>query len=177
MTIGTAGVTGQQDLVPLGIHDGDNDSGRDLGIFNLAALRADAGPLCGAVNCGMSAAAAEFPVQTETIDLGGSDSSKCQIFRLKITEHTGSVEVFFREHESTGILRRLAEECSVINGKEIFTVQKKTFHRLTDSQESMDFFKSRKIYLRMLRDAGTGGSIRYITVFCMGGQIDLFSVK
>ena len=125
----------------------------------------------------MPAAATEFPVQTETIDLGGSDSGKCQIFRLKITEHTGSVEVFFREHESTGVLRRLAEECSVINGKEIFTVQKKTFHRLTDSQESMDFFKSRKIYLRMLRDAGTGGSIRYITVFCMGGQIDLFSVK
>ena len=177
MTIGTAGVTGQQDLVPLGIHDGNNDGWRDLGIFNLTALRTDAGPFRSARNCGMPAAATEFPVQTETIDLGGSDSGKCQIFRLKITEHTGSVEVFFREHESTGVLRRLAEECSVINGKEIFTVQKKTFYRLTDSQESMDFFKSRKIYLRVLRDAGTGGSIRYITVFCMGGQIDLFSVK
>ena len=76
MTIGTAGVTGQQDLVPLGIHDGDNDSGRDLGIFNLAALRADAGPLCGAVNCGMSAAAAELPDQTKTIDLGPRDTGK-----------------------------------------------------------------------------------------------------
>ena len=134
MTIGTAGVTGQQDLVPLGIHDGDNDSGRDLGIFDLTALRADAGPLCGAVNCGMPAAAAELPVQTETVDLGGSDSGECQIFRFKITEYTGRIEVIFREHESTGVLCGLAEECSVIDGKEIFTVEEKTLHRLTDSQ-------------------------------------------
>ena len=134
MTVGTAGVACQQDLVLLGIHDGDNDGGRNLGIFHLSALRADAGPLRGAVNCRMPTAAAELPVQTETVDLGGGDPGECQIFRFKIAEYTGRIEIIFREHEGTGVLSSLAEECSVIDGKEVFTVEEKALQGLSDSQ-------------------------------------------
>ena len=134
MTVGTAGVAGQQNLVLHGIHDGDNDSRRDLGIFDLSALRADAGPLCGTVNCGMTTAAAEFPIQTETVDLGGGDPSECQIFRFKVTEHAGSIEIFLREHESTGVFYGLTVKSPVVNGKEVFTVEEKALQGLSDSQ-------------------------------------------
>ena len=177
MTIGTAGVACQQDLVLFGIHDGDNDGGRDLGIFNLSALRADAGPLCGTVNCGMTTAAAEFPIQTETVDLGSGDPSECQIFRFKVTEHAGSIEIFLREHESTGVLRGLAKECPVINRKEIFAIQKETFQGLLYTKQFMNLLEGRKIYLRMLHNICIHGSIRSNSILCRGGQIYLLSIK
>ena len=178
VTIGTAGVAGQQDLVLFGIHDGDNDGRRDLRIFNLSALRTDAGTLCGAGNCGMPTAAAEFPVQTETVDLGGSDPGECQIFRFKITEYTGRIEVIFREHESTGVLCGLAEECSVIDGKEIFTIQKETFQGLLYTKQFMNLLEGRKIYLRMLHNTFIRGRTRNSSVVsCMGGQKYFFSIK
>ena len=177
MTIGTAGVACQQDLVPHGIHDDDNDCGRDLGIFDLSALRADAGPLCGAVNCGMPAAAAELPVQTETVDLGGCDPGERQIFRFKITEYTGRIEVIFREHESTGVLRGLAKECPVINRKEIFAIQKETFQGLFYTKQFMNLLEGRKIYLRMLHNICIHGSIRSNSILCRGGQIYLLPIK
>ena len=119
----------------------------------------------------------EETVLTRRIDPAPFVPGERQIFRFKITEYTGRIEVIFREHESTGVLRGLAKECPVINRKEIFAIQKETFQGLFYTKQFMNLLEGRKIYLRMLHNICIHGSIRSNSILCRGGQIYLLPIK
>ena len=71
---GAVGVAGQQQLVPVG--DGYDDGGADLGVLDLAAGRADHGPLDVADLHLMAAMAAELPRAVPPVELHGGDGGE-----------------------------------------------------------------------------------------------------